>query len=239
MNAFEPVSTVEALTRALQQRIRDGEFAPGAFLREAQITSTYGVARHTARAAMHALVFKGVLRHTAGRGVQVPIMDAEDVIDLFRLRAALESEAVRLIVMSGAPPNAVALATAQFEALPENAPWSLVVEIDFTFHRGVVADAGSPRLTRAYDAAQSEIELCMTQLRPHYDQPSQVTIEHQELLKMLLQGDLEAANQAFRKHWDAATEQLLRSAAPSTNELPAGGVSSLSPLTEQSEATSK
>ena len=209
MPSFHRESTVDALARALRQSVFDGSLAPGTYLREVQVATSYGVAVHTVRSAIQLLVTEGVLRHTPHRGTHVPELDSDDVVDIFRLRAALESEAVRLILAAGTPPAAASAATARLEALPSDATWDLVVDGDLAFHRGVIADAGSPRLARAYSGAQSEIQLCMAQLRPTYERPAEEAAEHRELLDALLLGDPTAADQAFRKHWDEAMSSLL------------------------------
>ena len=46
------------------------------------------------------------------------------------------------------------------------------------FHRAIIDAAGTERMTRAYASVQSEILLCMVQLRPHYDRPAEVAAEH-------------------------------------------------------------
>jgi DNA-binding GntR family transcriptional regulator len=72
MPTLSPVSTVDALADALRHQVLDGSLAPGTYLREVQVATSYGVARHTVRAAMQMLVLEGVLRHTPNRGVHVP-----------------------------------------------------------------------------------------------------------------------------------------------------------------------
>lgn len=215
MPTIAPVSTVDALASDLRQRALDGSLPPGTYLREAQLASSYAVARHTVRAALQLLVTEGVLRHTPNRGVHVPELDADDVVDVFRLRAALESEAVRLVIGSAVEPAATREATERFEALEDDATWDRVVEADLAFHRAVLLDAGSQRLSRAYASAQAEIQLCMVQLRPNYERPSQVAAEHRELLDSLLALDVALSERAFRRHWDDAVENLLRTIAES------------------------
>ena len=57
------------------------------------------------------------------------------------------------------------------------------------FHRAIIDAAESPRLSRAYGAVEAEIQLCMIQLRPHYERPSEVAAEHTELLAAIAEGD--------------------------------------------------
>lgn len=216
VQTITPVSTVTALAEALRRRILDGTLKPGTYVREAQLAQQYGVARHTIRAATQSLVMDGILRHSPNRGVQVPELGPEDIIDIFRLRAAIESEAVRLVITSGVKPAAATEATELLEALPEDATWDQVIDADLAFHNSVITDANSPRLARAFAIAQAEIELSLVQLRPNYREPAQVAAEHRRLLACLERRDLAAVDQAFRKHWADAVDSLLRTYAGSS-----------------------
>src|SRR5690349_11717249 len=92
------VSTVEAAADALRQMILDGRLEPGARLRETDYSKRLGVARHTFRAATQTLIGEGLLIREPNRGVALAVLDAEDITDIFKLREALELEAVRLVV---------------------------------------------------------------------------------------------------------------------------------------------
>ena len=66
--------------------------------------------RHTFRAATQSLIAEGLLRREPNRGVQLAVLDSDDIIDIFKLRAALELEAVRLVVTDERPLDAAARA---------------------------------------------------------------------------------------------------------------------------------
>ena len=165
------VSTVDAAANVLRQLILDGELEPGARLREAEFAERLGIARHSFRAATQILIAEGMLRREPHRGVQVTVLTAGDILDTFRLRAALEIEAVRLAIAAGRVPDGARQAVDDLSSVPDGAPWRDVVEPDMRFHRAVIDAAESPRIARAYDGVQAEIELCMVQLRPHYERP--------------------------------------------------------------------
>ena len=214
MSALVTVSTVDAVAAALRASILDGTLTPGTFIRESQVASEYGVARHTVRAATQRLTLEGLLRKAPNRGVHVPELNAEDVIDVFRLRAALESEAVRLLIAAGTTPIEAVAASKRLDSLSPEATWAEVVEADLAFHQGIIAGTSSARLARAYATAQSEIELCMVQLQPHYQEPAQVAAEHRDLLKSLTSAEVDVADRAFRQHWQEASDNLVRTLHP-------------------------
>ena len=205
-----PVSTVEAAANALRELILDGNLAPGARLREHEFAERLGIARHSFRAATQVLIGEGLLRREPNRGVEVPVLSAADIADIFKLRAALELEAVRLVTEAGIVPVAAQRAVTELSSLGEDAPWRDVVWPDQRFHRAIIEATDSRRLDRAYNDLQSEIVLCLVQLRPAYEQPAEVAAEHQELLEPIIAGDAAKAEALMRAHLDEAVENLVR-----------------------------
>ena len=212
------VSTVEAAANALRQLILDGQIEQGARLRETEFAGRLGLARHSFRAATQILIAEGLLLREPNRGVQVPTFDPAHLIDVFRLRIALEVEAVRLVVLSGDVPAAAEQSVAELSGVPDDAPWRAVVEPDFRFHRAIIDATGSPRLARAYTSVQSEILLCLAQLRPHYQRPSQVAAEHEELIEAMRAGDPQRAEDLFRAHLAEAVDNLTKAWQLKTGE---------------------
>jgi DNA-binding GntR family transcriptional regulator len=215
---LETVSTVDAAANALRELILDGQLEPGARLRETEFAERLGIARHSFRAATQILVSEGLLHREPNRGVQVPVFAPDDLIDVFRLRTALEVEAVRLVVASGEVPAAAEDAVRELTALPDDAPWREVVEPDMRFHRAIIDGAGSERLVRAYATVQSEVLLCLVWLRPHYDRPAQVAAEHEELIATVRDGDADRAETLFRAHLKEAAENLTKAWQALTGE---------------------
>jgi DNA-binding GntR family transcriptional regulator len=202
------VSVVDAAADALRQMILDGSLEPGSRLRETDFSQRLGIARHTFRAATQILINEGLLRRLPNRGVQLAVLDGDDIIDIFRLREALEVEAVRLAMTAGTQIPEAAAAVERFNGLADDASWRTVVDIDMAFHRAIIDATGSERINRAYAGVQSEILLCMAQLRPHYDRPEEVAAEHRELLEAIESGDLDATEALFRKHLGDAADNL-------------------------------
>lgn len=204
-----PVSTVEAAANALRELILDGKLEPGARLREHDYAEKLGIARHSFRAATQILIGEGLLKREPHRGVEVAILAADDVADIFKLREALEIEAVRTVTGAGVVPAEAQRAVTEMSALSEDAPWRDVVWPDQRFHRAIVDATGSPHLIRAYQGLQSEIVLCLAQLRPAYDAPAEVAAEHEELLEPVIAGDVERAERLFRAHLTEAAGNLI------------------------------
>jgi DNA-binding GntR family transcriptional regulator len=212
------VSTVEAAANALRELILDGQLEPGTRLREAEFAQRLGIARHSFRAATQILIGEGMLRREPHRGVQVPVMTTDDIVDTFRLRAALELEAVRIVIAAKLVPEEARLAVEELSSLKRGAPWREVVEPDMRFHRAIIDATGSERIARTYAGVQAEITMCMVHQRPLYDRPSQVAAEHEELLDAIIAVDQRRAARLFRTHLSEAAQKLSDSAGAEGRE---------------------
>jgi DNA-binding GntR family transcriptional regulator len=210
------VSTVEAAANAIRELILDGELGPGTRLRENDFAERLGIARHSFRAATQILIGEGLLRREPNRGVQVPVFSGADVEDIFKLRAALEVEAVRLAIGAGVVPDEARAAVEQLSNLSGEAPWRDVVQPDLRFHSAIIDAAGSERLRRAYRGLRSEIVLCMVQLEPAYDHPAQVAAEHEELLGAIAAADSDRAERLWRVHLEEAAQNQIKALGSAT-----------------------
>jgi DNA-binding GntR family transcriptional regulator len=212
------VSTVQAAANTLREQILDGHIEPGARLRETEFAERLGIARHSFRAATQILITEGLLVREPNRGVHVPVLEPNDLIDVFQLRTALELEAVRLVMAAGEIPEEAEESVRVLSGISDDAPWRSVVEPDMSFHRAIIDAAGSPRLARAYSSVQSEILLCLVQLRPYYHRPAEVAAEHVELIAAIRSGDVSEAEELFRVHLAEAADNLTKAWQEQTGE---------------------
>jgi DNA-binding GntR family transcriptional regulator len=76
------------------------------------------------------------------------------------------------------------------------------------FHTSLVEATGRPRLERMYGTLQSEIRLCLVQLRPAYDDSATVAAEHRELLEAIASGPKRTALRLMSEHLAMAVRDL-------------------------------
>ncbi len=167
------VSTVGALAQALRTRILDGDLPGGTRLREQELSATYGVARHSVRAALRELATSGLIRVQPNRGATVTLLEAADVEGLYALRGFLEVGAARIALEfgDGRLPSAVHAAASSFATLccaREEPSWSSVVVAHNALHEAIVAACGVPRVIRAHRDLSAELQLFLVQSRPHH-----------------------------------------------------------------------
>ncbi len=181
------VSTVDALVGALRSRILTGHLAPGAHLSEVELAGSYGVGRHSLRAAFRELAREGLLVHEPNRGVRVPVPTAAESEDLYLHRAALELGALRVALADGASFDGIREPLGLLERMPDDEPWDRVAVVHDAIHAAVVDAAGSRRLSAAYAALQGELLFFVTRIQPLYT--VQTMIRAHRLLADALTGD--------------------------------------------------
>lgn len=87
---------------AVRRQIQDGVLPPGEWLREPRICAEFGVGRAIARSALRILADDGLIRIEENRGAFVAATTAQEVFDLYELRAGLYGVAARFACMNTA-----------------------------------------------------------------------------------------------------------------------------------------
>jgi DNA-binding GntR family transcriptional regulator len=90
---FAPRTVADDLHRALQLRIREGDFVPGEMLSIRRLAQEYGTSIIPARDAVRSLVAEGALQFADSRKIIVPRLSAERYHDILFARRTLEGEA--------------------------------------------------------------------------------------------------------------------------------------------------
>ena len=83
---------------ALRQAILDGALTPGRRLTERELTELTGVSRTSVREALRGLQAEGLVEESPSRGLRVSLPTAEEIEQIYEVRAELEPLAVRLFV---------------------------------------------------------------------------------------------------------------------------------------------
>jgi DNA-binding GntR family transcriptional regulator len=137
------------------------------------------------------------------------VVTADDVIDVFIARAGLETEAVWRLATDGVAVPAAVEAVERFEALPDDSPWSEVVELDLTFHRAFFDALSSPRMSKIFASLQSELCLVLSQHAYDYGSVPEVARQHRVVLDAFLAGDAREAANEMRRHLDEGLSDIL------------------------------
>ena len=204
---------------AIRRSILDGAFAPGARLKEEELTALCGVSRTPVREALKRLAAEGLVVLAPHQGAQVVALDPADLEERYALRAMVEGHAAARAAARITPEALAALMAVQAEleavvaqtvATGDAAAAARFLPLNDAFHQGILDAAESPRLAAM---ALLVIELPFrrrTLSRYSPDELERSMQHHRELLAALQARDAEWAGSTMRSHVRAALQVLLR-----------------------------
>ena len=139
--------TADVVARRLGQAILNGELAPGTRLREETLAKTFSVSRTPVREALILLSASGLADLEPNRGATVLQLTAEDVTEVYHLRAVLESESAALAARRSTP-EAAGLLLKICDRMGElhGSPAAEQLAADTHFHYTIAEASGSRRL---------------------------------------------------------------------------------------------
>jgi DNA-binding GntR family transcriptional regulator len=131
---------VDEVVDVIRDRIYEGDYPPGAPIRQEQLATELNVSRTPLREALRMLEREGLVKVAPGRGLRVVTADVPALIDAYELREMIDGLAARLAAR-GADRALVgrleAILQAQEAAL---APWTppAYTAANVAFHRAIV-----------------------------------------------------------------------------------------------------
>jgi DNA-binding GntR family transcriptional regulator len=207
----QPLSIVDAIADDIRGNLFNGALPGSTQLTEAEVATTYDVARPTAKAAIEKLVAEGLLLRGTHKTARVPELGPDEVRDLYFSRLCIESEVVRRLAAGRILPEALIRANNDVVAV-QTASGLEVTEPVIRFHLALVGALGSPRLTRVFGTLMGEMRLCMAQMNYrrllHADL---IAEEHKVILEQIAAGDPDGAVAALAAHLRLAENRLVPS----------------------------
>ena len=209
----EPVSVVDRVADELRRALFDGELDPGTPLREVALAESLGVARSTVREALGLLVAEGLADRVPNKGTAVHALSADEIRDVCRARAVLETAGVRhWNDASDGSRDAVRSALTEFHRLAGGTATSQeLTAAHLEIHRALTGLTESPRLIAAAEALYAEIRLALASLDRARGNVREQVHSHGDLLRLLERGHLAEAEAALATHLAGAEQSLIES----------------------------
>ncbi|MDQ0948012.1 DNA-binding GntR family transcriptional regulator [Streptomyces phaeochromogenes] len=200
----------------IREAIFSGAYAPGAQLREVELSAAMDVSRGPVREALRLLEREGLVHCAWHRGTTVTTLSADDVAELDSLRGALEELAVRQVIAHASDEDLAAIAKTA-EVMEGAADVHEMVRRDIEFHDAVFAAAGHRRLADAWEAVRCQVHLFLLTRITHSTEGylTSVPAEHRELVVALRTRDTEASLALFAAHRRRAVDVVSGTVATS------------------------
>jgi DNA-binding GntR family transcriptional regulator len=207
-------SVADSVYDQLWRRVVNREFQPGDRLVEDTLAQELGTSRTPVREALLRLGQTGLVHVSSRKGFSVPVTGAADVVELFDLRCAIETYAIRRATPLISD-EAVALHRgAQRAALPpsdhrDTATAEAFYRADLSLHAILNELGGNRRSTRILSEVMGQLSwFCMrSAIMP--DRNQMAIAEHQAILDALESRDPDAAAAAMEAHLQAVKERAI------------------------------
>ncbi|MBT0772598.1 GntR family transcriptional regulator [Kineosporia sp. J2-2] len=200
-------STVEWVVDSLRTRITEGYFDPGTRLSEEALGEALEVSRNTLREAFRLLTHERLLEHRRNRGVFVRSLTPADIAELYRVRVLLENAALGSLGEEF-DLSELRAALAEAEAAAQRADWQAVGTANIHFHQGIVALAGSHRLTDYLRGLFAELRLAFLVLDDPQGLHEPYIRRNATLLSLLEDGDIAGAQRELADYLEEARTRL-------------------------------
>lgn len=193
---------------ALRSAVLSGSYRPGDHLGEVEIASRLNISRGTVREALRHLQQEGLLTPGPRGMLRVRSLSSEEVGELFRVRGALEGQAVAEIIASEQRGHAVEQLTSALEALASAAEPVDQLEADLAFHARVCELSGNSVLLDTWRHLEAPIRVVVLNAATGDRSVTMSADRHRPIVEAIESGDPEQAVHVLREHMAAAAALL-------------------------------
>jgi DNA-binding GntR family transcriptional regulator len=199
----------ERIKDVILQRIVSGEYPPGSRLVETRIAQELGVSQAPVREALRDLEQLGCIVHEPFRGCSVRAFSADELLEAFPVRAALEALAARLAAERIAEGELLQLAELleTMRAAARRGDAHGQSQANASFHATIVRAARNATLERQWQLLEPFSRTFLTVSQPGLDLLA-LSERHIPILDALRARDPDAAAAAMHQHLMDAADLL-------------------------------
>jgi len=217
----------------LQDDIVRGALPPGSKLGEAELATRYGVSRGPLREAIRRLESRKLLEHVPHVGTRVIALSLPDLVEIYRVREALEGLAARLAAENMTSDEVTALYAllaqhAEQQDLQEDVAY-FQHEGDLDFHYRIIQGSHNRKLV---DMLIGELYYRVRMYRYQFSaapsRPRKALEEHRRIVEAVESRDAEVAEMLMRRHISRARENIEQTTG---GNVPLGERTAQDPLT--------
>ncbi|MEM8812199.1 MAG: GntR family transcriptional regulator [Pseudomonadota bacterium] len=196
----------QTVARTLRTEIVNGSIAPGIRLGQDDLARRFGISRMPVREALRLLQSEGLVELPPNRSAIVAEIDVDDMVDIFDMRVALETLAIRLAIphLTNAQIDAASVVQREMETAEQGDYGRLNAEL----HRLLYAPCRRQRLLTEIQrlAGHADRYLRLALNAPQQRQDSDA--EHRVLVDACYARQAEVAVEIMEKHIGQARDRL-------------------------------
>jgi DNA-binding GntR family transcriptional regulator len=202
----------EQAYQSVKRQLLNGSFPEGSKLTEEYLSSALGISKSPVREALMRLESEGLINIEARRGAYVRKFSAEEVRDLYDVRALLEVHAVSTARITPELLEQMAASIERTRTNLEAGDKLSHIEEDIHFHGLIARSTGNHEFGRILDNIQQKGLLC--RMATFYLSATTAPVSHQKIYTAMRDGDIDLAKREMHEHILFVRDTLLRSLEP-------------------------
>lgn len=213
MKKQEKISLPHQAYLEIKRRILDNELSPNVIMLEKELADLLGMSRTPVREALIRLSNEGMVEVRPRHGMRVLPLSADDMIEIYQILTALETQAAELVAEKGLTEdqlNQLNQSVDEMDQALENDDLEAWSKADERFHMLLVKFSGNKRLVNVvntYFDQSHRARLFTLRLRP---KPLNSNNDHREVVAAIEAGDAKKAAQYHREHRENSGKMLVK-----------------------------
>ncbi len=201
VSSFErPKTAQEAVLAEIRQQLLDGRLAPGESVRPDALGEELGVSAVPVREALRILEGEGHVHYRPHRGYVVATLDVDDLIEIYRIRELLETEAVLRAVPRLRADTVVRLREIIHEMDEVQDDVISLTAVNRRFHFTVFEAAEMPQLVRVLRILWDSSDRYRLRYLMSPENRQLVRDQHQRMMQAIADGDAETFLDESQRH---------------------------------------
>ncbi len=194
----------------LRRAIVSGDLEPGQQILQDALAERFGVSRVPLREALKILEGEGSVSYVPHRGYFVVELSLVDLLEVYRIRQLLETEAVRtaMPLLTEEVVRRFADSVADCERAGELGDLARMTAANRRLHFTLFAAAGMPRLERLIRVLWDATDVYRSLYYADGESRDAVAREHRLILEAVLARDTDRAVELLDEHRDRAVEHI-------------------------------
>jgi DNA-binding GntR family transcriptional regulator len=200
--------TAELIADSLRSDILHGRLKSKQPLRQDEIAATFGVSKIPVREALFQLKAEGLVTFAPNRGAAVSELSPAEVDEIYTMRIALETIALRRAIPHLTIAN-LSQAETILQTIDREHHVTRWADLNWEFHATLYKPANLPRLMEAVKILHVNVARYLVIYLAGMDYQATSQREHHQILAVCRQGQAEVATTLLEQHLRAASDQLI------------------------------
>jgi len=212
MTTRQSALLIDVVYTSLRDLIVSNTLTAGQKLVDRDLAELLEVSRTPIREALGRLAMTGLVEKRARRGYYVSKFSADEVRDLYEFRKILEIHSVRLAAQNALPSHLAEFdrILGELSKLPSDlGGHAKAVELDMQIHKLIALASGNTSLHEAMQRVLHRVMCFISVEIAGHGSLEAAHLQHQNLLRLIRDKDVEGAVELIGLHLDTATESLV------------------------------